>query len=61
MKSITIGLDLAKHVFRVRGVDDDGNVIFRRRLRQPESPPLLNACRSRWLAWGRVRAPLRGS
>ena len=26
MKSITIGLDLAKHVFQVHGVDEDGNV-----------------------------------
>ena len=36
MKSITIGLDLAKHVFQVHGVDEDGNVMFRRRLRRSE-------------------------
>lgn len=36
MKNITIGLDLAKHVFQVHGVDEDGIVIFRRRLRRSE-------------------------
>lgn len=36
MKSITIGLDLAKNVFQVHGVDEDGNVVFRRRLRRSE-------------------------
>lgn len=36
MKGITVGLDLAKHVFQVHGVDEDGNVIFRRRLRRSE-------------------------
>ena len=30
----TIGLDIAKSVFQVHGVDADGNVIFRRQLKR---------------------------
>lgn len=36
MQVITIGLDLAKHVFQVHGVDQEGRVILRRRLRRAE-------------------------
>ncbi len=36
MHITTIGLDLAKHVFQVHGVDQDGTVILRRRLRRAE-------------------------
>jgi transposase len=35
-KVSTIGLDLAKHVFQVHGVDENGAVIVRRRLRRSE-------------------------
>ncbi len=31
---ITIGVDLAKNVFQVHGVDDEGNVVIRRQLRR---------------------------
>ena len=30
----TIGLDLAKNVFQVHGVDEAGNVVVRKRLRR---------------------------
>ncbi|MEK1890898.1 MAG: IS110 family transposase [Phyllobacterium sp.] len=36
MKITTIGLDLAKNVFQVHGVDAEGNVTVRRRLRRKE-------------------------
>lgn len=32
----TIGLDLAKNVFQVHGIDSLGNVLVRRRLRRSE-------------------------
>ena len=35
-KIITVGLDIAKHVFQVHGVDAEGKVIVRRKLRRPE-------------------------
>ncbi len=34
MQLTTIGLDLAKHVFQVHGVDAAGNIVLRRRLRR---------------------------
>ena len=33
-KASTIGLDIAKNVFQVHGVDETGQVILRRRLRR---------------------------
>ena len=33
---VTVGLDLAKNVFQVHGVDGDGRVVLRRRLRRAE-------------------------
>ncbi|QXX76127.1 IS110 family transposase [Methylovirgula sp. HY1] len=36
MQATTIGIDLAKHVFQVHGVDADGGVILRRKLRRSE-------------------------
>lgn len=35
-KIITIGLDLAKSVFQVHGIGDDGNVVVRRALRRSQ-------------------------
>ena len=35
-KVITIGLDIAKHVFQVHGVDKAGTVVIRRKLRRAE-------------------------
>jgi len=36
MQITTIGLDLAKHVFQVHGVDATGNVVVRKRLRRSQ-------------------------
>src|SRR5689334_20813632 len=36
MQITTIGLDLAKQVFQVHGVDRDGRVVVRKRLRRSE-------------------------
>ena len=33
-EAITIGVDLAKTVFQVHGVDGDGSVVIRRQLRR---------------------------
>ncbi len=34
MEAITIGLDIAKSVFQVHGVDAEGEVVVRRQLRR---------------------------
>ena len=36
MHAATIGLDLAKHVFQLHGIDHEGTVVLRRRLRRAE-------------------------
>lgn len=48
MEIATIGLDLAKHVFQVHGVDTAGAVVLKRRLRRRELVPFfarLKPCR----------------
>lgn len=39
----TIGLDLAKNVFQVHGVDDDGRAVVRRKLRRSEVEDFFRA------------------
>ena len=41
MNISTIGLDLAKNVFQVHGIDDTGKVIVRRSLRRRQVLPLF--------------------
>ena len=41
MNVTTIGLDLAKNVFQVHGIDDAGNVIVRRSLRRRQVKPFF--------------------
>jgi transposase len=36
MTPIRIGLDIAKNVFQVHGVNDKGTVVIRKRLRRPD-------------------------
>ena len=36
MNITTLGLDLAKNVFQVHGINDEGDVIVRRRLRRAQ-------------------------
>ena len=38
---ITIGVDLAKDVYQVHGVDAEGGVVFRRRLRRGQMLPFF--------------------
>ena len=37
MQVITVGLDIAKSVFQVHGVDADGQVVIRRQLKRRRS------------------------
>ena len=41
MHVTTIGIDLAKSIFQLHGVDDEGNVIFRKKLRRVPGEFLL--------------------
>ena len=41
MTVTTIGLDIAKQVFQVQGVDEQGKVVLRRRLRREQVAPFF--------------------
>jgi transposase len=41
MKVTTIGIDLAKNVFRVHGVDHDGKAVLRKKVTRRQLLPLL--------------------
>jgi transposase len=41
MKIITIGLDLAKSIFQVHGVDASGQVVIRKSLRRSQMLPFF--------------------
>ena len=45
----TIGLDIAKSVFQVHGVDAEGNVVIRRQLSDATCWPSSRSCRRAWL------------
>ncbi len=46
---ITIGVDLAKNVFQVHGVDAEGSVIVRRRLRRGQVLAFFKKQSPAWL------------
>ena len=45
----TIGLDIAKSVFQVHGIDAEGNVILRRQLKRRYVLDSSRSCRRVWL------------
>ena len=65
MQISTVGIDLAKRVFQIHGVDQDGNVVLRKQLRRAQVlnflaklPPCLvgmEACGTSHY-WGRARS-----
>ena len=52
----TFGLDIAKSVFQVHGVDAEGNVILRR---QPSGATYWHSSRSCGRAWSALKPALR--
>ena len=46
-----IGLDLAKNIFQVHGVDAAGRTVLRRRLRRSEVVAFFAGLPRRWSAW----------
>jgi len=48
---MTIGLDIAKSVFQIHGVDAAGNVIVRRQLKRRYVLPFFQKCRRASSAW----------
>ena len=50
MQITTIGLDIAKHVFQVHGIDSAENVVVRKQLRRGQMMKFSRRCRRAWLA-----------
>ena len=57
MQVSTIGIDLAKNVFQVHGVDTAGKVVITKKLRRSQVLSCSRSCRLAWSAW--KRAPRR--
>ena len=58
----TVGLDLAKNVFQVHGIDDEGKILVRKRLRRADVVPFfeqLPRCLVGLEVWHRQRAGCR--
>ena len=56
----TIGLDLAKHVFQVHGIDAQGTTILRKRLRRGQVLAFFSRIPGCVVGWKRVRRPITG-
>ena len=56
----TIGLDLAKHVFQIHGVDAAGECVLRKRLRRGQVVSFSPSCRAVWLGWKPARRRTTG-
>jgi transposase len=49
MQIAVIGLDLAKNVFQVHGIDDSGQAAIKRKLRRSEVLPFFAELDAAWL------------
>ena len=56
----TIGVDIAKSVFQVHGVDADSTVVIRKRIGRAKVLEFLPICRRALLAWKRVQLRTSG-
>ena len=60
MQITTIGLDLAKSVFQVHGVDATGQVVVRKSLRRSQMLPFFAKCLLAWSASRRAARRITG-
>ena len=56
MKMTTIGLDLAKNIFQVHGVDEQGQVVLKKSLKRTKVLPFSPTWNRVALAWRPVAA-----
>jgi len=56
----TIGLDIAKSVFQVHGIDATRQLVIRRQLGQRYMLAILRSCRHAWLVLNPVRHRIIG-
>jgi hypothetical protein len=60
MQVITVGLDIAKNVFQVHGVDGDGRAVLRRKVRRDQPLKLFGGLAPVSSAWRRARPRITG-
>ena len=48
---VTVGLDIAKSVFQVHGVDAEGQAVLHRLLTRAKLLPFFESCRAAGWAW----------
>ncbi len=56
----TVGLDLAKHVFQVHGVDAEGTTVLRKQLRRSQVLAFFSRLPRCLVGWRRVRRRTTG-
>jgi transposase len=56
----TVGLDIAKNVFQVHGVDDHGRTVLRRKVHRDQLLKLFNSLEPCLSAWRRARRRTTG-
>ena len=52
----TIGIDLAKAIFQIHGVNEHGKCLFNKQLKRAQMISFLPICHPVWLAWKPVAA-----
>ena len=60
MQITTLGIDLAKSVFQLHGVDADGNAVLKRRLRRDAVLDFLLSLSPCLIGWGHALPPTFG-
>ena len=60
MQVSTIGVDLAKNVFQVHGVDSAGKAVITRQLRRKQVMDFLASFPLAWSAWKPAEPPIIG-
>ena len=60
MEITTIGLDIAKNVFQVHGIDAAEKVVVRKQLRRSQYWASSRRCRRAWSAWKPALRPIIG-
>jgi transposase len=60
MDITTLGVDSAKNLFQVHGVDGQGRILLERQLRRRQVLPFVAQLRFAWWRWRRVAAPTIG-
>jgi hypothetical protein len=58
---ITIGLDIAKHVFHAHGVDERGAKLFSKRISRSGLLSFFVASRAAWWRWRHALARITGA